>query len=337
MSIIFQDKRFIEHFYNLESDFENNVFEKAKLLFGKDAILINSKKKISTQSFGGAIPDGILFNFKDLSNPEFYLVEVELKNHSFFEHIFPQITKFFAFFRNQNSQRELIDKIYQIVNSDNDLKREFKRYLGENEIYKSIGDIIENSQNILLIIDGIKDELPEVVRTYTDTWGKIVKIPIIRRYDNGNDYILHMEPDFEYIDDIQDYNANNNINIPDIFNEDYHLDGISEETVNIYNNLKAQILQMNGNLVFNPQKYYISVRDQKNLLYIQTRKKKLRIIALFSYEHVQEVVHNYSITQLSQGVQNFYNGPSSAIEVNNANNLEEIVNLIREKMEMQDL
>jgi hypothetical protein len=77
---------------------ENLLFANSKSLFGQSSILIEAKKKIDNKALGGTIPDAFLFDLKDPDNPEFYLVEVELAKHSFYNHIFPQITKFFAFF-----------------------------------------------------------------------------------------------------------------------------------------------------------------------------------------------------------------------------------------------
>ena len=175
--VIFQsDKKFGEHRYTLEDELGKEVIDNAKLFFGKHTIYIDAKRRIESKALGGVIPDGFLFELTDMDNPEFYIVEVELSSHDFFEHIFPQVTKFFAFFKNRKSGSELVEKIFSIVNTNRDLRREFKKYLGEREIYKFIKDVIENSQNILLIIDTEKDELPEIMETYSDTWGKMVKL-----------------------------------------------------------------------------------------------------------------------------------------------------------------
>ncbi|MDA3780926.1 MAG: hypothetical protein PF487_12015, partial [Bacteroidales bacterium] len=104
-TVIYQNGiRYYEKQYKLESDFEKLVVDNSKTFFGQDTIFIDSKKKIDNTSFGGVIPDGFLFDFSEKNNPEFYLIEVELSKHSFFNHIFPQITKFFAFFKNSLSQ-----------------------------------------------------------------------------------------------------------------------------------------------------------------------------------------------------------------------------------------
>ena len=78
MSIIYNNKIFIEQKYSLEDDFENEIYLNYKNLFGKNTIYINSKKKIESKSLGDTIPDGFLFDLSDIKNPEFYIIEVEL-------------------------------------------------------------------------------------------------------------------------------------------------------------------------------------------------------------------------------------------------------------------
>src|SRR3990172_5786085 len=149
MTIIGNGKRYIEHKFSSEKEFEDEVVEVSNILFGKDTIYINAKKKIESKSLGGSVPDGFFFDFSDQNDPQFYIVEVELCTHNFFNHIFPQITKFFAFFKNNKLQKALIDKLFSIINTDDSLKSEFKKYLGQQEVYKFLSDIIESSQNIL--------------------------------------------------------------------------------------------------------------------------------------------------------------------------------------------
>ncbi len=187
MTILEGNKRFVEAQYKLEDDFEELIRSQSKALFGKDTIFIYTKRKLKGVILGATIPDGFLFDLTDLENPEFYLVEIELQKHDFYKHIFPQITKFFGFFRSTASQNDLVEKLFSIINADAALRSEFKKFLGEQEIFKFLKDISEESQNILLVIDGDKVELPEIVNTYTDTWGKLVKILKVKKFTNENE------------------------------------------------------------------------------------------------------------------------------------------------------
>jgi hypothetical protein len=189
MVLFNKEKRFVEKKFVNEADFERLIVNNYKMLFGKNTLLIDSKRKVATQSLGGAIPDFYLLNLNDPQSPDFYLVEVELSSHDFYRHIFPQITKYFAFFKNQGSHDDLLKKLHDLISTDEILNDEFKQKSGADEIYKYLKDMLDNSQNILIILDNEIAQLPEVVGTYTETWGKNVKTMFLKEYTHNDESI----------------------------------------------------------------------------------------------------------------------------------------------------
>ena len=334
-TVIYQNGiRYSEKQYELETDFERLVVDNSKTLFGENTIFVDAKKKIDNNFFGGVIPDGFLLDFSDKKNPEFYLVEVELVKHSFFNHIFPQITKFFAFFKNPDSQGKLIEKLYATFENDEDLRKELKSKIGKKEIFKFIKDTIENSHNILLIIDGEKKELPEITETYADTWGKIVKVAMLKEYQTVSSKespILALSPAFENIENIDIVSdSQDNIREKSVYTEQFHLEDISEDTLATYKELKEKLVEKISLLNFNSQRYYISLRMKRNFAFLKIRKKKIGIITMLEEEKIRERISKHTVTTLSEGVQNFYNGPCARIEVINNKNLDEVINLLVE-------
>ncbi len=330
MVIFRNDKKFQEYRYTLEDELEKDIINNSKLFFGKDTMYIDAKRKIESKALGGVIPDGFLFDLSDKDSPEFYIVEVELSSHDFFNHIFPQITKFFAFFKNRKSEGELVEKIFSIVNTNLDLKKEFKKYLGEREIYKFIKDIIENSQNILLIIDAEKNELPEIMETYSDTWGKMVKLLILRKFIYNDDIIYTLEPDFEnieyaYAESVKEVDKAEEVE----YNEEFHLEGVTKEIKEAYFKIKEDVLKINKDLVFNPTKYYISIVYNKNIAYFKFRKKKIRLVIMLPEEDVKKRINNHKIKDLPESVQKFWNGPSCEIIIESKDNIDELINLLK--------
>jgi len=332
-TVIYQNGiRYFEKQYKIEADFEKLLAENSKAFFGQDTIFVDSKKKIENDSFGGVVPDGFLFDFSDKNNLEFYLVEVELSKHSFFNHIFPQITKFFAFFKNPSSQGKLIEKLYSIFENDKELRAELKARIGKKEIFKFLKDIIENSQNILLIIDGEKKELPEITETYADTWGKMVKVAILKEYVSNNymkNSIFSLSPDFENIENIDIITEKqNDLKSKTAYTEQFHIEDIDKKTLIIYTKLKEQLLEKIPSLQFNPQRYYISLRKKRNFAFLKVRKKKIGIVALLKEDIIRQKITHYKISSLTASVQKFYNGPCARIEVDNDKYLDEIINLL---------
>jgi hypothetical protein len=204
MGIFTQKKRIPEIVFKYENYFEKEIFDNYKLLFGNQTILIDAKKKISSKEIGATIPDGFLFDLSDKNEPKFYLIEVELAKHSFWNHIFPQITKFFAFYKNQEQRVELPKKLYEIISSDEKIKSDFKKLIGDQEIFRFLIDVIESNQNILIIIDGIKPEFSEVINTYSDTWGEMVKVITMKKYSDDVETIYQLEPELEVLDIMSD-------------------------------------------------------------------------------------------------------------------------------------
>lgn len=330
--ILIQDgKRYDEKKFSLEADFEEQIFAARESIFGKDAIFIDAKKKIGTLTLGSAIPDGFLFNLSDPENVEFYIVEVELEKHDFYNHIFPQITKFFAFFKNSKRQKELVGKLFTTINTDAALKRRFKKYLGEQEIFKFLNDLIDDSQNILLVIDGTKPELPEITDTYSDTWGKMVRVLEVKKFDAKEGSIITVEPAFENIEfSYQEPMADTDK--ATTYSEEFHLEGSSDAVKKIYAHLKQSIKGANDAYVLNPQKYYISIKGPKNVVFLKIRRKKVRMIVMLPENDIRAIVPNHPVKSLSPSVQNFYNGPCAAVDVDSLQHIKEIDTLIQSAM-----
>ena len=320
-------EKFTETDFNREEDFENLVIEKSKTLFGSNVIYFNLKNKIKSQSLGNSIPDGFLFDFKDKENPEFYIVEVELAKHDFFKHIFPQITKFFAFFKNSKSRSELVETLFNYIKLTPGLEQEFKNYLGKGEIYKALKEIIENSQHILIVIDENKPEFQEIMETYTDTWDKMVKIEILKQYTANKRIIFTLNPDFEDIELVESLAQEES---EEKYTENFHLEDISEDIQKVYQIIKENILKLDSNIKINPQKYYISLRDKKNFTYLSFRKKKIKIAVMLPFEIGEKMINHHKLRQFTEGIQKFYGSPSFEVTVENQSSIEEILSLLKE-------
>lgn len=330
MSVFYKNKKYIEHTFDSEAQFEKMVFEKHKLLFGSNTVLLDVKKKLNTGELGKTIPDGFLFDFSDLDDPKFYIVEVELASHNFYKHIFPQITKFFGFVRSSTAdQAKLIDSIYRIIESNNDYKEIFKSYLKGKELFKFLKDLIEGSSDILLIIDGKKNEIDEIMETYSETWGKYVKQIICRSFKNEDEIIIVTEPDFEVVEtgledideevDDEDHIERNH------YTEEFHLTDANELVKQIYAKIKNEFKDVN----YNAQRYYIAMKNPKGFAIIIPRKKLIRLVVFVPIEEARKFIKNYSLKEPSVGEQRFWNARCTHVKVDNENFLDEIVNILK--------
>ncbi len=292
---------FEQAIYSKEDDFEQLVAKNAETIFGDRAIYIDTKRKIDTSSLGGTIPDGFLIDLSDPDDPQFYLVEVELQSHDFFRHIFPQITKFFAFYRDSKQRHKLIETIFALFQGDSAVTKKLRDSIGSKEIYKFLKDTIDNSQNILIIIDGPKAEFKEIMDTYTDTWGKMVKVQIVNHFRRDNNNILTVEPPFQNLvfEDAVSQSPDTEISEPPQYTEEFHLDGCSTNVKDIYDRLKNEFLQVKGDLIFKPIHWLIGVRDnshwhphRNNIARIYVRKKKLLVFCWLSESEAKQILES---------------------------------------------
>ena len=340
MDIIVNGQKLSQCKYALEEELEKDIVAVSKTLFGEKTVYIDCKKKISGSAMGASIPDGFLIDFSDENAPIFYIVEVELARHDFYKHIFPQITKFFAFFNNSQSQSDLLDKIYAIIDNDASIKNEIQKLCNGKEIYKLLKDSIYHNKNILLVIDENKAEFTEIFKTYKE-WESTVKLEIIKKFKNTGNVVYTMEPEFDEIEffmdeEIEKLDKHAGIDTSGIdtsYTEEDHLSGTKESIREIYAKLKSELLALNNSLLFNPQKYYISIRNPKNIVFIKIRQKKIRLIVMLEPGVIYENIRKNSVKDLSQPVQDFYNGPCAAVDIDTIDNLDEIIELLKKLWE----
>jgi predicted transport protein len=330
MSIYLNTKKFEEMKFEKESDFEDLIFSNSDIIFGKSRILISAKKKINAGDLGKSIPDGFLFDFTEQSNPKLVLLEVELEKHRFFDHIFPQITKFFAFLREGNKfQSDLTDTLYRIVDSDDSLRSKFAAFIGKKELYKFLKDIVENACDILIIIDGDKKEFTEIMDVYTDTWDKYVQIVKVQSFRSGDDNLIYLTPDIDNLkmeDGFNDKGTDLTEQKEDRpkYSEEFHLDGVSPFVKDLYDRIRSQLKSFK----VNPQKYYISFINKANFAYVTLRKKKIRIVVTMPKNEVDKIIKSYSTVTPSEGVQRFYNCNCTEVMIDNGESVEEILELL---------
>ena len=330
MAIYSNGNKLVQFKFKLEADFEREIVANSRTFFGKNTIYLDTKQKIKTQSLGGVIPDGFLIDFKDKDNPEFYIVEVELSKHSFYNHIFPQVTKFFAYYNNSNKQKNLANNLYELIENNENYKHDIKQFLEGKEIFKFISDLVEDSQNILLVIDDEKPELEEIMNTYSDTWGRMVKTIVIQKHLKDNDVIFSLNPEFEDIDYVQvDETKSDDTGEIIEFTEEAFLKRRKTKIPDVYNKFKEKMLEFDDKIIFNPQKYYISLRKKKNLVFIKVRTKKIVLVIRREFEAISKEIQHHIVKELSGSVQKFWGGSCCGVVLVDSENMEEIINCIK--------
>ncbi len=324
ISVSLNGDNFEQVIYAKEDAFEQLVAQNAQTIFGDKAIYIDAKKKMDTSFLGGAIPDGFLIDLSDQNDPQFYIVEVELQKHSF-RHILEQINKFITSCRNSSHQQTLIGKLYEI----SELREIIHNLISPRETYKFLKDTIARNQKILIIIDGLKPEIEEQKKYHTE-WEAMVKVQTIKHFKQGENNILIVDPPFENL-----WPGNTSFPSPEKkvgkdsqYTEEFHLDGCEANVRDTYNKLKSEFLSVKSTLRFNPVKYYVGVRDIKNIAAIRFRKRKLLVEFDLSEDEVNKTMktkHHHKIRLCSS------KGPM--VEIDDMSHWDEIQKLISKVME----
>ncbi len=338
ISVSLNSDNFERVIYSKEVDFERLITKNAATIFGDKAIYIDAKKKLNTTSLGGTIPDGFLIDMSDSDDPQFYLVEVELQNHDFFRHIFPQITKFFAFYRDSKQRHKLIETIFAFF-TDNfgkniDLTTKIANIIKSKEVYKFLKDIIDNNQNVLIIIDGPKPEFKEIMSTYADTWGKMVKVQIVNHFRRDDDHIITVEPPFQNLPfgDAIAPPPEEETSEPSQYTEEFHFQNRPPKVMEIYEKLKKEFIAAKATLRFNPTKNYIGVVDARRIAYIQLKRKNVHLILLMSEDKVGKIIlaGHHKVVSFSESRQRYWGGSerSCALNIYDTNHWDEIKKLI---------
>ncbi len=172
--IVTRDGTYHLYKYKNENDLERMVVEHSGEIFGKNTVYFDLKRKISSKSGRGTIPDGYVI---DLKKNKLYLIEVELISHSLMGHIQPQIAKFIMALDNEKTTSKLVDEFY------NEIPESIKI---DKERLKSI---VKN-WGIIIVIDEVGDPMKEInplleIVNFLSKHGEVKAIPFQTYCKNG--------------------------------------------------------------------------------------------------------------------------------------------------------
>ncbi len=162
MKIILNGKEYVEYEYEREEEFEKDVVQNARVLFGERTIYIDVKKRLKAKYNNSSVPDGYLFDYTIQDSPKLYFVENELKNHPVRDHICPQLLQFALNYKyNMAELKELLIRAITELGYDLDKISREAHYRNADDMFTSI--IGNNKLNVIMPIDEISDELREAI------------------------------------------------------------------------------------------------------------------------------------------------------------------------------
>ncbi len=166
--IISNDKVFNSYEYKRETDFEKEVINHSKNIFGKKSVYIDIKKRIGEDKIL-SIPDGYLIDFSFEKSPKLYIIENELVSHDPFRHIGQQLLKFAISYKasGRKIRKLLLEDILNDQSKKNIVDKGVKK-----AGFRNIDDLLDNiifEKDIIavVIIDEITSDLQNVLSQLT--------------------------------------------------------------------------------------------------------------------------------------------------------------------------
>jgi predicted transport protein len=156
---------------------------------------------------------------------------------------------------------------------------------------------------------------------------------VVKRYHNDGSIILSVNPDFE--EQGLEQPPEDEEGASDRYTEEYHLEGVAPNIVKAYQSIKLEITRIAPEIRVNPQKYYISLRGEKNFAFIQFRKRKMHIILMIPYEQGRQIIKKHKSSPLSESIKKFYGAECFKVTLENENNLDEVIQAIIQSYNQQ--
>jgi len=209
--ILIDNKEYNIEPYELETEFEDSVWNLRKNLFGINRLYFNFKKKIGDQGKIKNIPDGYLIDLASKTNPKLFVVENELAIHGL-KHIAIQVLEFSISY--DSSKQKIKSFLREAITSDKENKKIVENYIADNN-FQNIDYFLDKTLriqknqdiNVIVVIDQVDEYLEQAL---LEKFRFPIEIITIERYKNENNYCYVFEPFLkDFIESPTAINTNN--------------------------------------------------------------------------------------------------------------------------------
>jgi hypothetical protein len=163
LNLILKDGvRYLPHRYRDEKELHRLVESNINSLFGPDAFFFPGTRIGAGRKESGAkgIPDGFVIV---APKKRWYIIEVELASHSYFDHIASQVMRFYAAWDDPARRTELKNRFADAI-QESPAKVESLNRHGIKEIYRLVSDTLEEKPTLAVIIDEELKDLDQLRR-----------------------------------------------------------------------------------------------------------------------------------------------------------------------------
>jgi len=180
-----------------EDEFERVVREHAQDIFGERSEYFDIKHKLKSRAGKGSVPDGFAIVFA--GQPCWHIVEIELSSHAY-EHIAGQVSKFINGITNATTQKDIVDVLYNEIDSDEFRKLRLRKAIGTTDTHKFLADLISQPAMLTIIIEKHTEDVDEALNmlAYPPQNKRVVEFQTLAREGAGLAVHAHLfEPLYE--------------------------------------------------------------------------------------------------------------------------------------------
>jgi hypothetical protein len=165
-----------------EDEFERIVKEHTQDIFGEQSEYFG-KQRLESKLGKGSVPDGFVIMFGE--SPCWHIVEVELSFHDLHRHIVEQASRFIIGIKNPQSQRKIVDAIYEEIDKEDLRKLKVKKAIESTEIHRFLSELISKPPVLTIIIEKHTEELDEALSALAHPQIKVVEFQTFTREGIG--------------------------------------------------------------------------------------------------------------------------------------------------------
>jgi len=186
-----KNERYVHLPYENEAALEDAVSVVKDVLFGKNRIYLNDKRKIGKAGSTKNIPDGYLLDLTNHEDPKIFVVENDLSSHQHLKHIAVQILEFSLSF--ESSKIAIKGIIKDALQKRKDDWKTCEAFAKKHN-YENVDFLLEriihkaDSFNALLVIDDLSEELETVL---ISRFKFPVEVITLRRYKSKTGEVLY--------------------------------------------------------------------------------------------------------------------------------------------------
>lgn len=317
--------KLVDRKFKTSEELAGIVLNNGKALFGEQTVLLDCAEKNSIQFPGGFIPHGLLFDVREKDKPRLFFIEVMLAKENIVE-LFKRMTSIFYLFRNQENINQFLTILDNAISRNIGWRNKLKPVFEDKLPSEFLQLLLSRKPGILLSVDSIKEELTPFRETYTETWGKLLKPIVFRKFEVGEDTLLTMVPSFTELT----AKVVSKEKVVKVTEED-HLENASEIIREIFLHMKTELLKLNSSLEFRVKGHYISMRKDRNIAFFQLGRKKLSIVIANPEKGMREQIKSHAVRTLAESVKKFWNGNENCftVVIEKKEHLEEVLNLLK--------